>query len=128
MSNDASNIYVKVKLDEVINFKDGADNCKLWIGDDITKMAKIDCAPDLSKFPWKATAKAEDEYYLFTVSFATLSDLYGKPLNCSSKLIIVTAADLDVYSSSELAFGGNKVDDCAGQWWYQTAFEPICCQ
>ena len=128
ISNDATNMYVNVKLDEVINFQEVAENIKLWIGDDPSKIAMTDCTPDLAKLPWKASVKFDEENYVFTIPFTALSDLHGKTINCSTKLYVVACANLDVYSSNELSFGGSKLQDCANQWWYTTEYEPICCR
>ena len=128
ISNDATNVYVNFKLDEVINFQEGADNVKLWIGDDLSKLALLDCAPELAKFPWKATVNAEAENHVFTIPFSSLSNYFGNSISCTSKLYVVCYANLDVYSSNEIAFGGNKFRDCANQWWYTTEYDPICCR
>ena len=127
ISNDGTNIYVKVTINEYVAFLDVANNIKLWIGTDVAQIPKVDCYPDLSKFPYTASVAAGEKTYSFTISFAALSEYYKTTIDCATPLYVVTAVSMDYAAYPYVGYAGNVAVNCGDACWSYAVYQGVCC-
>ena len=132
ISNDATNLYVKVTLSDNATFASVSENLKLWVGDDFATLPvggsdnNPSCSPQNGQFPWKATVDPLENTYTFTIKYSDIEKYLGKTIDCSSALNVVLHADLIVNGQPETAFGGEVAANCQ-RWWFYTVYQGVCC-
>lgn len=127
ISNDGNNVYVKVTINEYVSLQDVANNIKLWIGPDANQIPKLDCQPDLSKFPFTASVAAGGTTYTFTISYAQLSEYWKTTINCGTKLYAVTAVSMDYAAYPYMGYAGDVNVKCGDACWSYAAYQGVCC-
>jgi hypothetical protein len=127
ISNDGTNVYVKVTINEFVALENVINNIKLWVGPDAALIPKMDCMPDLSKFPFTATVDASLKTYTFTISYAALSDYHKTTITCSSQLYVVTAVNLDYAAYPYVGYAGDINVQCGDACWSYASYQGVCC-